>query len=53
MIKLTNRISGAVLAAGALLAVSAADVRAQALEKLTGVGRGGTVAGVEHDLETF
>ena len=35
MIKLTNRISGAVLAAGALLAVSAADVRAQALEKLT------------------
>ena len=35
MKNLTKRLPGAVLAAGALLAVSAADVRAQALEKLT------------------
>ena len=35
MKNLTKRLPGAVMAAGALLAVSAADVRAQALEKLT------------------
>ena len=35
MKNLTKRLPGAVLAAGALLAVSAVDVRAQALEKLT------------------
>ena len=35
MKNLTKRLPGAVLAAGALLAVSAADARAQALEKLT------------------
>jgi NitT/TauT family transport system substrate-binding protein len=35
MTKLTDRLSGVVLAAGALLAVSAVDARAQALEKLT------------------
>jgi len=35
MKNLTKRLPGAVLAAGALLAISAADARAQALEKLT------------------
>ena len=35
MTHLTKRLPGQLLAAGALLAVSAADARAQALEKLT------------------